>query len=541
MPETAIKTSYVETIRRYLASYSQRLASELSRFTKLEVNLNNPDKVKNYHKGMLILDMINKMIERCKKDYSSYLITEQASLKEISKYDPELSKKIIRAKLSMRRELVILIEIAKILQNIITNKDFGTAYVSTHLDEILNKVKEIKNKKLALILMDYFLKISGHEVDYLVKYTTEVRSWKEKMITMPLTYFVYVAKSFLSGDARLGYLGLLYYFRDEVIARRMYEKNNVRHMLNFLYERRYLQSIRDDIKNGITEGKWEDFYKFWNHIENVIKTLEEKYGSISFGEEIRKRKSEFGESPEQWLGLFNVILSEVYSPYYIRKRIIEPASIELEDIFAQRHKELVIAKEKVLLETKRLIDMVSKDSRHITLKVLQTILSEEEDLIKKRLESLKEKVKLALDRFEIALEPLQTEVQSIQSFLDYCSETAERIETNEASRSKIIDSLEHYIFRSGDASDTMRKATPLGTILANVFLGERRDFELVNRLEASNMDYIKYCFTILGSIYQLILAISNSFESLKQEIKPEFKEEFWQEISSENLQKEVGV
>ena len=525
-----------------MSVYLSMLFKAFDKISKIEARMNDSETLKKYHKRTLALYILRSMTERCKKNYSDYLVTEVPSLKQISQYYPALSKRIISTRVKLKEDLLLLMWASRILQTIKANRGYGVSYVATHLKDILQKVDMIKDKKVARILRAYFIIISGLETEYLVKYIAEVRTWRQKVTTMPLeSYFIRVVRGFLNGDVQLGYLGLLSYFRDGVIYKELAQKNYAKQLLNYLQERKYIEVIRNDIQKGLSEGKWEDFYKFWKHIEGVIRTLERDYGNIQFGEKIRTRKSEFGESPVQWLALFNQTVNEMYNTYYIKGKLIEPAAAEIDEVFSRRQQQLAVEKERLLQpeQIDRIVNLISRDSKIITLRALRAVLSEEEKITNKILKEQRTKINGILNGHQKTMIDLEPDVAAIVDFLTYYGKTMEQIEvSNKPVNDKAAKLLAGYTFASNNIRDIMRRSPAFGTLANRLFSNDMRGIEIAQTIEEANQRFIIYCLEILRKVYQFGNSVNTSFEEIKMEILPEFTGEFWNEFLSKEIRSE---
>lgn len=364
------------------------------------------------------------LLFRFRKDWVAFFIasrlytnykTKAMKAEEISSYvdkirlhDPKFAEKVEKV-LPRSQQAGIFSDLLNALK-----KGYLVAYISTHFQELIAKAKSIQDAKLSARLVALFSSISGHEVEYLVKYRLDVENWLHYAVGYDIDFFIRRIGLFLNcgieGDIR--FVGLYKDFGDKDLRMAMAKNNEVRNLWLYRGQIAYLNRLIEMCKTAQKDPKWwKGFYEpkgFWADFDKYAKAFETVYGNTDFASRLIgiKRKTE-NELPHYWGGTWEKreiqgpnapggireedfmaksgvlpnLSAELQSRSYKVNRIMHPAAVALQRILREREEQLKADREKHVNELIRLLEEVEGIAK-VTTKFLRLLRKTRRPLIR---------------------------------------------------------------------------------------------------------------------------------------------------------------
>ncbi len=318
-------------------------------------------------------------------------------LGNIEKYDPELAKEIRGIIETSSRHNILFEDLTAALRH---GRDYFVSYISTHSKDLIERAKSLKDKdpKLSKQLVELFTAISGHEIDYLIRYRQDCENWLHYAVGYDIGFFINRISLFLNGgfdnSSKEQFQGLDKNFGDEKIQGIILRNNAVRNLGSYLNQLKYLNLLIAMCRRAYVSGDWnEGFFGpkgFWTNFEKYARDFERVYGNVDFKERLiaTERKKEY-ELPQFWGGVWErsetqdinairqqgilyiveggviyiirqdgvltKLLSELYSRRYQVNKVIHPAAAALMKIFEGRENELKAARNQSVRDLIRLL------------------------------------------------------------------------------------------------------------------------------------------------------------------------------------------
>jgi len=277
----------------------------------------------------------------------------------------------------------------ELLNELKKGKQYFVSYIVTHSEELIEKVKSVKDKdpQLSQKLVDLLTAISGHEVDYLIKYRQDCEDWLHYAVGYNLDFFINRIGLFLNGgsdiSSRTQFKGLYKDFSDEKIQGIILRNNSVRNLVSYLNQLKYLNLLIGMCRRAYVSGDWDKGFfgskGFWTDFDKYAGDFEKVYGNVDFKERLMaiERKKAY-ELPQFWggvwekseiqditvlrqqgilytveggviyiirqEGILTKLVGELYSQRYQINNIIHPAAAALMRIFEERENELKVSR-----------------------------------------------------------------------------------------------------------------------------------------------------------------------------------------------------
>ena len=419
----------------------ERLIGIQKRFQML---LYEPELLFKYRKNWIALLIATRLFNnyRTLKTLKSEDIRK--NIEEIRVYDKGLAENIEKMLPFVEKETRIFSDLLDALSN---GKNYFVNYISTHLTELITKAKSIKDESLSKQIVSLFSAISGHEVDYLIKYRIDADNWVNYIIGNGIEFFMRRLNLYLKGgiENNTQFMGLYKDFGDVELTRTMLKDNEIKNLWRFNEQLRYLNLLIELCKKSETSGEWEGFwgkrliwdekakggYGFWGekgdkngkNFDKHAELFETKYGNDEFTRLLKAQKWQIGENPDGWGGVWqgnrlvkpgflHQLLARLQHPTYQRQKIILPASLVLHKIFKEREDKLRADRDKYVDELIKLLQEA------------EGIGVAKEKIIKKFARLLERKKKILLD--ELSSDMAELLSKSNDSLLAYVSISKEQ-------------------------------------------------------------------------------------------------------------------
>lgn len=354
------------------------------------------------------------------------------SISEIAKYDGEFAGQVKALMPTFDNKRWIFAELMEALGH---GRQYFISYISTHLMELNAKAKSIADTKSSKQLVTLFSIISGHEVDYLMRYRSDCDNWVNVRyaISYDINFYIKRINLYLRGgfEGNTRYLGIVNDFGDVELAKNILKNPQIRNLWRYNEQVKYLNLLIGLCKKSETSGEWEGFWGkrflgekgrkngeviffrendeevgFWGkkgdekgeNFDKHADLFETKYGNADFKEILMAKKGGIGESPEGWGGIWqgnrlvrpgflHILLARLQHPSYQRQKIIFPASQELHKVLVTREKGLNEQREE---SANKLIELLERIrgiglSREKVLSRFKGLLKRKKRLILKKL------------------------------------------------------------------------------------------------------------------------------------------------------------
>lgn len=343
---------------------------------KYQVMLYEPEFLFKYRKDFVVFLIAFRL-------YNDYRLSKPIKLGEVKNniekirlHDIELAENIERLFPLVEKGTRIFSDLLDALRN---GKEYFVSYISTHLTELIAKAKSINDEKLSKQFVILFSSISGHAVEYLIRYRNDCDNWPNYAVANSIDFFIRRVNLFLKGglDNNIQFMGLYKDFGDVELTQKILSDNTVRNLWRYIEQIRYINTLIGLCKESEVSGKWEGFFGndgFWGregdakgkNFDNYADEFEKKYGNSDFAEYLKLQKLQIGENPEAWGGEWkdNVLvkdgvlpqlLRKLQHPSYQRQKIIFPASLALHRILKEREDELKAKRDKFVDELIKLL------------------------------------------------------------------------------------------------------------------------------------------------------------------------------------------
>ena len=333
-----------------------------------------------------------RLLFRYKKNWIAYLIafilynsykTQTIKVEDIRRYIEQIRAHDIELAENIRKILPIVENHNSIFADLINalrqGKEYFTLYISTHLNELISKAKSIEDAKLSKKLVALFSSISGHEVEYLVRYRNDCDNWGNYVIGNGIVFSIRRLNLYIKGgfENNTQFMGLYKDFGDAELTTLMLQNNAIKNLWRFNEQLRYLNLLIELCRKSETSGKWEGFYGadgFWGkegdakgkNFDRHANEFQTKYGNKDFADILIAQKGQIGENPEGWGGVWQgdrlvkpgflqQLQARLLHPSYQRQKIIIPASLVLHEILKGREDELVRGRDKYLAQLIQLL------------------------------------------------------------------------------------------------------------------------------------------------------------------------------------------
>ena len=337
---------------RQIVYEMERLASIIVKFEKL---VSAPELLIRFKKDWIALSYAIRFYKIYEtSNVSSDII--QSNLNTIRIYDPELGLDISKLLPAPANNLNVFPELFDAYSQ---GRLYLISYISTHVKELITKANSIENKSYSRRLVELFSIISGHEVEYLMKYRNDCTNWANirYAVNHDIDYFIRRLNLYIKGgfEDNIQFMGLYGDFGDRVLTTSLLESNAVKRLWRFHEQINYLKLAIEKCKAAQKSGEWEGFFGkggFWPEFDAFTKEFAIKYGNLEFADILKSKKKVIGETPSGWGGrwqgnkmlddgILPQLLRRLQNPEYTIRNFLIPASIDLSELFKKREEELI--------------------------------------------------------------------------------------------------------------------------------------------------------------------------------------------------------
>src|SRR3989338_7265609 len=171
--------------------------------------------------------------------------------------------------------------------------------------------------------------------------------------------------------------GLTRTFNDYALRQAVMGNDSIKKMIdlsnliyNFEAQIKYIEGMLSLINSAIENGEWvrnDGFKRFYEKIETYSSEFSSKFRNNEFAGILLKEKERIREQPFRWIDLLNQLKSRLIQEYSLKNRVVEDARQALELIFQKRITEIKIILQRVIENTKALLDslQVSLDDKEV--------------------------------------------------------------------------------------------------------------------------------------------------------------------------------
>ena len=171
--------------------------------------------------------------------------------------------------------------------------------------------------------------------------------------------------------------GLTRTFNDYALRQAVMGNDSIKKMIdlsnliyNFEAQIKYIEGMLSLINSDIENGEWvrnDGFKRFYEKIETYSSEFSSKFRNNEFAGILLKEKERIREQPFRWIDLLNQLKSRLIQEYSLKNRVVEDARQALELIFQKRITEIKIILQRVIENTKALLDslQVSLDDKEV--------------------------------------------------------------------------------------------------------------------------------------------------------------------------------
>ncbi len=327
---------------------------------KYNILLSEPRFLFKYRKDWIALLIASRLYEGYKTQNQLSPEYIESTIKSIKKFDPELAENVRKLLPIIKKETNIFSDLF-IAYN--QGRDYFIAYISTHVRELIARAKSIENKSISRRLVELLVSISGHEVDFLIRYRDDCMNWSNVRyaVNYDVNFFIRRLNLYLKGgfEGNMQFMGLYKDFEDRELSERMLANNAIKNLWRYNEQVNYLRLAIEKCRGAEKSGEWKGFYGkggFWQEFDQFVREFAIKYGNSEFADILRSKKKIIGESPSGWGGewketqngpllvkdgVLPQLLRRLQNPQYQRTSLIIPSSSELSELLRKREEELI--------------------------------------------------------------------------------------------------------------------------------------------------------------------------------------------------------
>ncbi len=120
-------------------------------------------------------------------------------------------------------------------------------------------------------------------------------------------------------------------FNDPLLVRRLRDPR-IQQLLQYQNEVSLFNMIFQQIERGENQGAWQDFEKFYKHVDNISKEVKDVFGDARDANVLRQVRDKYHESPEEWKREIRQILQQLHER---KQEVISQARVVFELLFKE--------------------------------------------------------------------------------------------------------------------------------------------------------------------------------------------------------------
>ena len=371
MPENPILEAIESENIQFLIDCSSLIEKLQNFFESLLISIRDNSLVSNSEEYRTF-NRIRITRERRKSEVHS-LMTELREMTEfIRRFDKKTAEFIDRFGIHDKRRIQFLSYLRKAL-------DDGAGRIAINLKSIEENLAQVKDKDLQNKIGTR-LKVIGRlyfEIETLSVCSQDVDGWRYRMDSIMESFIERLNRYFEGGNLSKRIEGLTRTFNDYALRQAVMGNDSIKKMIdlsnliyNFEAQIKYIEGMLSLINSDIENGEWvrnDGFKRFYEKIETYSSEFSSKFRNNEFAGILLKEKERIREQPFRWIDLLNQLKSRLIQEYSLKNRVVEDARQALELIFQKRITEIKIILQRVIENTKALLDslQVSLDDKEV--------------------------------------------------------------------------------------------------------------------------------------------------------------------------------